>query len=525
MALLLFAIPLSAQEPWPADANWQVMLDSNWNNMTDPPNDQNPASVDVISNGVPASAYFYASSTSVFYRMVLSDTPISNQNELKPFAWMASIDVNGDGSLDWQIRAAGITEYIQIFCFLPATTLNWQVPNPVSAGYVRAINMGSFYYFDMQVPLTALQRDGYPNNVDLDTPIRFFFHTSTTEAVDIKDATVPTTNFSAAFGLTGTTTLGNASDGYGRINDTRDTSPYSSAGIWKPNETVLVSGSGWPGSGSSYFNSGVRNVRFKDPDGNVVWSGTVTTDATGNFTGSSSWAIPTTAVSGIYSIEVEDPRTAGSWLKYDTFTVENPIAIELYSFFASSHQNGVIIAWHATAYGNTAGFHLWRSTSETSFERITAAMIAEPTRQTTEHNVYEFYDTSGVDGTRLYKLEEISLDGASTFYGPISVSYTSGIAAATHPNDFKFLQNYPNPFNPQTSIVYELGERAEVSLSIHDMNSRVVRVLVAGAQPAGRYSIVWDARNDFGEPVSSGIYIYRLVAGEFSQTHIMTLLK
>ena len=98
------------------------------------------------------------------------------------------------------------------------------------------------------------------------------------------------------------------------------------------------------------------------------------------------------------------------------------------------------------------------------------------------------------------------------------------------PKATQLLQNYPNPFNPETWIPYQLNQESEVSLSIYGSNGQLIRQIDLGFKPAGNYqtshrSIYWDGRNTNGEQVSSGIYFYRLVAGDYSQTRKMVILK
>ncbi len=97
--------------------------------------------------------------------------------------------------------------------------------------------------------------------------------------------------------------------------------------------------------------------------------------------------------------------------------------------------------------------------------------------------------------------------------------------AANVPLTFALEQNYPNPFNPSTTIRYQLPQDREVSLVVYDILGQVVKTLVRGQQKAGAYSVQWDATNDAGFRVSSGMYIYRITAGTFTESRKMVLLK
>ena len=93
------------------------------------------------------------------------------------------------------------------------------------------------------------------------------------------------------------------------------------------------------------------------------------------------------------------------------------------------------------------------------------------------------------------------------------------------PETFSLHQNYPNPFNPVTSLRYDLPNDGLVNIIIYDMMGRIVKTLVNGSQTAGFKSIQWNATNDRNEPVSAGLYLYTIQAGEFRQTKKMVLLK
>ena len=101
---------------------------------------------------------------------------------------------------------------------------------------------------------------------------------------------------------------------------------------------------------------------------------------------------------------------------------------------------------------------------------------------------------------------------------------------AAPPEKTVLLANYPNPFNPETWIPYQLSEAAEVTVTIHSSDGKLVRTLELGQMPAGAYSdkdraAYWDGQNEQGEPVASGVYFYTLTAGDFSATRKMVIRK
>ncbi|TNE74499.1 T9SS type A sorting domain-containing protein [bacterium] len=102
-------------------------------------------------------------------------------------------------------------------------------------------------------------------------------------------------------------------------------------------------------------------------------------------------------------------------------------------------------------------------------------------------------------------------------FGPITTSVKE---LNSVPTEIKLLQNYPNPFNPTTQISFELPQAMNVKLSVYDMLGREVATLINGSAKAGLNTASWNALE-----VSSGLYIYRLQAGNMSFTKTMTLIK
>ena len=107
----------------------------------------------------------------------------------------------------------------------------------------------------------------------------------------------------------------------------------------------------------------------------------------------------------------------------------------------------------------------------------------------------------------------------------MTISFGLGVDVASIPDVFELHQNYPNPFNPTTQIKYDLPEDALVSITIYDVMGRSIRTLMNVYQRAGYHSTHWDAKNNMGEGISAGMYIYTIQAGEFRATKKMVLLK
>ncbi len=119
--------------------------------------------------------------------------------------------------------------------------------------------------------------------------------------------------------------------------------------------------------------------------------------------------------------------------------------------------------------------------------------------------------------------EFVMCDDAIVIHSSVSVLLLT--KRTIFPNDFTLHQNYPNPFNPITTLRYDLPADALVTLSIYDMLGREITQLVNTSQQAGFKSVQWDATDSMGRPVSAGVYLYQIQAGEFVQTKKMVLLK
>ena len=95
-----------------------------------------------------------------------------------------------------------------------------------------------------------------------------------------------------------------------------------------------------------------------------------------------------------------------------------------------------------------------------------------------------------------------------------------------NPYTYALLDNFPNPFNPETQIRFSMGGQENVSLTIYDIMGRRVRSLINGeSYSSGFHVINWDGRDNAGQKVASGMYIYRIKAGDFIADKKMLLVK
>jgi hypothetical protein len=111
--------------------------------------------------------------------------------------------------------------------------------------------------------------------------------------------------------------------------------------------------------------------------------------------------------------------------------------------------------------------------------------------------------------------------------GDFKIQEANGLreAQTENPKTFALFANYPNPFNPLTFISYQLPVVSAVKLIVYDQLGNPVKILVDKTQPAGIHRVQWDGRNNLGNSIASGVYLYRLEAGAFTQVRRMVLLR
>lgn len=192
----------------------------------------------------------------------------------------------------------------------------------------------------------------------------------------------------------------------------------------------------------------------------------------------------------------------------------NSVPVELTLFTASVNNGIVLLEWTTATELNNSGFEIERriKKDETSedWERIG---FTKGRGTSTQIHSYSFGDENPVPGKSYYRLKQIDFDGTYKYSNIVEVDFVL-------PVQFNLEQNYPNPFNPLTSIKYAISDKQFVQLKIFDLIGNEVATLVNEEKPAGNYEIVFNA-----SVLSSGVYFYKIVSGNFTETKKMILLK
>ena len=126
-----------------------------------------------------------------------------------------------------------------------------------------------------------------------------------------------------------------------------------------------------------------------------------------------------------------------------------------------------------------------------------------------------------------YFINQNDPDSLSVIYGYVPLDAVLGLddLQTQIPGEFSLAQNYPNPFNPSTKISFNILNAGEYELNIFNILGEKVRTLTNRNYTVGEYTSVWDARNDAGNPVSSGVYFYRLSSDKQTLTRKMLLVR
>jgi hypothetical protein len=240
-----------------------------------------------------------------------------------------------------------------------------------------------------------------------------------------------------------------------------------------------------------------------------------------------SYFIDITAVDqfGSHVLHVDSSR----WLGVPTEKHEwrcdiiSPYTLIKLSNVAAEPKGGAIeITWVTLTEINSAGFNVRRSlTKDGVYSKINVEVI--PARGNELQGAsYAFVDADVTRGlTYYYRLEEVDLNGKGSTIATVSATLRAGATPAA----FKLHQNCPNPFNPTTEITYDLPVDCHVTLEVYNVIGQRVATLVNEFQEAGNKVVRWDSRDAKGLAETSGIYFYRLQAGDFTAVKKMVLLK
>ncbi len=203
---------------------------------------------------------------------------------------------------------------------------------------------------------------------------------------------------------------------------------------------------------------------------------------------------------------------AGATVCTDSITImDETVPVMVRSYESRWIDNNVEIRWVLHGVPGELDFDIYRSVSDGPYDRLLGADIRR------DGVDYVLVDASAQPGREYAYRVSVLEDGR-----PVTSFDTAPTAAALK---LALHQNHPNPFNPTTTIGFTLDTSGHVSLRVYDISGRLIRTLVDQQRAPGVFSEEWDGRNSYGEPAASGIYFYRLTAGNKTLTRKAVLLK
>lgn len=206
---------------------------------------------------------------------------------------------------------------------------------------------------------------------------------------------------------------------------------------------------------------------------------------------------------------------------------EPPLPVELSSFTAAiSAENYVNLTWVTQTETGVQGFYVLRGGNDELAAATTVSELIQATNTSQQQTYFFTDDELCEDGTYWYWLQNSDLDGTVDYHGPISIVFTTvGGGIPSIPLITALNPAYPNPFNPSTTLSYSLAEPSQVEIDIYNQRGQIVRSYSKEHSAPGHYSFSFDGRDHSGVPLSSGVYLYRMRAGTFSQFRKMVLCK
>ena len=272
----------------------------------------------------------------------------------------------------------------------------------------------------------------------------------------------------------------------------------------------------WEGSGS--ISSGTITLPYAGDDG-VSVPGDLRVAQSGSVGGTYLSAGPATGGSG-GTITSDATLDALGYFTLGSATEDNPLPVELAAFEALADYSKIELTWTTASESDNLGFNIYKTTAgEGSWNKVNSSLI-EGQGTVSYSSDYSFVDSKITAGeTYQYKLESISVNGLAIEEKIVEITVPI-------PDQYVLFNNYPNPFNPTTNIKFQLPEAQQIKLAVYDLNGSLVRTLTSDKiYPSGEHIVSWDATDNAGNRVATGIYLYHFQAGKFVKTGKMILIK
>ena len=360
------------------------------------------------------------------------------------------------------------------------------------------------------------------------------------------------------------TAIGSPSDGIVAINTTAGTYEITVPNEW--NGTVRIAITQIPGytCNATPNNVGYDSVTANAPDvnwaitctqdfvytlnitsdptaGSVFWDGvdtgivtnrTITDANVANVIGSYEMMTPPTYGydwdPAILEVYATDFTPENDWTHTIHFKLLYTLPVELSSFtVALNVHNNAEISWVSQTETEMSGYYIYRNTEMDLSDALLICDLIPATNSSQEHTYLHTDRELNEMGTYYYWLEATNLDGTESFFGPITLEYTADDQQQTPEltPTTRIKNIYPNPFNPNTNISYTLVNPADVNFAIFNSRGQLVKQVNLGVKDAGDYTLAWDGNDDTGKPATTGVYFFRMLAGDKSFSRKAILMK
>ncbi len=196
-----------------------------------------------------------------------------------------------------------------------------------------------------------------------------------------------------------------------------------------------------------------------------------------------------------------------------------PLPIQLATFQPTSvSSKSVTLSWATLSETNNYGFEVQRSAAKTTGFATIPGSFTKGNGTTTARHTYSYTDAAPTTSQPYYRLRQIDLNNADHYSDVLDVT---GVAIApVIPTEFAMRQNYPNPFNPTTIVEFDLPKDSHVTLELYNILGQRVMEILNEVRLAGTQRVQVDASR-----LASGVYLYRLAAGDKVFMKKMTLIK
>ena len=267
---------------------------------------------------------------------------------------------------------------------------------------------------------------------------------------------------------------------------------------------------------------------------NAAIGSTGAPDSTEYFDGGLDWGTYHYHVTAVYDDHESDPSNT---VEVDLFN--NPPG----PFMLIEPEDGTTLVVTESNLGDMFPF-IWTTSTDPDNDPVSYVVVATDTAggmyDTTSASAGLFLTNEDIAGNQIEDSVAVMTyvwdvwahdpwDSTSSDNGPrtftVDISAILALDDIGLPEVFALYNNYPNPFNPVTNITYDIPEVAQVTLDVYNIAGQKVRTLAQGLHEPGRYRIQWNATNDYGKPLSSGMYIYRIHAGDFVSVKKLILMK